>query len=138
MHTIFPIVLWVDALSVAIHAVYWPIAHGKLIVCERFVIDMLADLMVATQDFTLLERWYGRWYRRLLPAHTILILLDGDPARICQRRPDLAHDRILPDRIHAFRLIAAHFGWPLIDGDQSIEEIHQTIWRIVEDRYANT
>jgi len=133
MRVIFPLVLWVDAFSVAIHAVYWPIARGNLIVCERFVIDMLADLMVATQDFTLLEHGYTRWFVRLLPADTILILLDGDPARIAQRRPDLAYDRLLPDRIRAFRHIAAHFGWPLIHGDQSIDAIQQTIQRVVKE-----
>ncbi|ABX07720.1 Thymidylate kinase-like (plasmid) [Herpetosiphon aurantiacus DSM 785] len=137
MQHVFPIVLWFDALSVAIQAVYWPISRGNIIVCERFVVDMLADLMVATQDFGLLKRWYARWFMRLLPARTLVILLDGDPVHIRQRRPDLAYDRVLSDRIRAVRIIAAQCGWPLIAADQSIDAIHQTICTFVEDCYVS-
>ncbi|KPL79812.1 nucleoside/nucleotide kinase family protein [Herpetosiphon geysericola] len=136
MKHLFPILLWLDALSVAIQSLYWPIATGKVIVCERFVVDMLADLMVATQDFDLLNRWYARWYIRLIPAGAVILLLDGDPTCIRQRRKDLVYDRVLPERIRAFQIIATHFGWPLIAGDQSIAAIHQTICHLIEEPYV--
>jgi hypothetical protein len=133
LHTVLPWVLLIDASIAALFKVYLPLRLGRIIVCERFVFDILVDLSLALDDPDLHRKLPGRLYLRLLPrnAHCVILYLDADTLR--KRRSDLEIDRRLENRIAGFQRLAQDLGLPMLSSDTSIEQINQNIVRIVQD-----
>lgn len=123
----FPWFLLLDAFLAAVWHVYLPLLTGKTIVCERFALDMLADLMVAFRDFSLPLKLPGKLFVKLIPAKAQLILLDQNQAIIVARRPELIEDRSLRIRLSAFRILARLYHIPVLVTDQTVETSHRQI-----------
>ncbi len=132
LRRLFPAVLWLDAASASLRAIYWPLLRGETIICERFALDMLVDLIVATNDESLLRRWPGRWFTRLIPRDTLIIVLDADPETLRARRSDLATDHRLAARRQAFQLLAATYNLPLISSALPLETVQAQICSLME------
>ncbi|MBI3242591.1 MAG: hypothetical protein HYZ49_09900 [Chloroflexi bacterium] len=126
-----PWLLLIDATLAAVINIYLPLWLGKTIVCERFVLDMLADLAVAFDDPGLSRRLPGKLYPRLLPTGAAIVALDLDAATIRERRPDLRTDRRLETRLEVYRQLAADLGMPVIRSDQLLEEVSEQIRQVV-------
>lgn len=129
MKTVFPWLLLLDAALAALWKVYLPLWAGRTLVCERFVLDMLVDLALAVGDDRFYARLPGKLFPRLLPAKARTLALDLDPPAIRARRPDLASDRLLPQRLAAFRALAAGCGLPLISSRPPVEQVNAQIWQ---------
>jgi thymidylate kinase len=126
-----PWTLFFDAALAAVVKIYLPLGLGQTVVCERFVLDMLADLMVAFNDPNLHRRLPGRLYPYLLPRQAAMVMLDLDAATIRARRPDLQADRRLEARLEAFRRLAADQKLTLVSSQLSVTAVEQSIWAIV-------
>jgi hypothetical protein len=102
----FPWTLLLDAALAAIRhlCALW---RGEIVVCERFVLDMLVDLSVATGETDLLSHLPGRLFLRLMPACSQVIILDLDAPMVRSRRPDLHFDHRLDERLAAYRQLCA-------------------------------
>lgn len=132
LRTIFPWVLLLDAAIAALFKVYLPLRRGEILVCERFVFDMLIDLALALDDPDLHRKLPGRLFLRLLPrnAHCVILYLDAETLRA--RRNDLEIDRRLEDRLAGFQRLAQDLGLPMLSSALSAERINQEIVRIVQ------
>jgi thymidylate kinase len=106
MRAVFPWVLLADAFLAALSRIYLPLLRGETIVCERFALDMLADLMVATQDESYHRSLPGRGFIRLIPRNAQLVVLDLDADTARNRRMDLSFDHRLEARLEAYQAIA--------------------------------
>jgi len=125
---LLPWTLLADAAMAGLFKIYLPLWRGETVVCERFVLDMLVDLMVAFGKDDLASHRPGKLYLRLLPRNTRGFILDSDAAILRQRRPDLIADRNLEAKLTGFRQIANHTAFPLLSNSMSINELHQLIW----------
>ena len=67
MSVLFPWALLLDSWLAALVKIYLPLWRGYVVVCDRFVIDILADLMVGLGDACWDERMPGRLFLALLP-----------------------------------------------------------------------
>lgn len=132
MRNVFPWVLLADAALAALLRIYLPLWSGWTIVCERFTLDMLADLAVSFQDNRTCNRLPGRLFTRLLPPGSRTILLDLSPAVIKARREDLRSDRMLSERQQAFRTIGAECKLPLVSSERTIAQVNQQIWNYLK------
>lgn len=132
LHTVLPWVLLIDASIAALFKVYLPLRRGQIIVCERFVFDILVDLSLAFDDPDLHRKLPGRLYLRLLPrsAHCVILNLDADTLR--KRRNDLEIDRRLENRIAGYQRLVQDLDLPMLSSDISIDQINQNIVRIVQ------
>jgi thymidylate kinase len=138
MRRLFPVFLWLDAALASIRAIHWPLRHGETIICERFALDMLVDLVVATNDPSLLVGWPGRWYTRLIPRNATIVLLDADPATLRARRSDLQTDQRLEARRQAFQVLATTYNVPLISSLLPLETVQAQIYALLEATDAHT
>jgi hypothetical protein len=127
MRALLPWSLLLDALLAAAFHIYIPMILRTTIVCERFVIDILADLIVAFDDPGLAARLPGRLYPRLIPPRGTVLMLDLDADTICRRRPSLAGDARLDTRLAAFRSLATDLGLQVLSTEPALEAVHHQI-----------
>ncbi|MCL4294102.1 MAG: thymidylate kinase-like protein [Anaerolineae bacterium] len=133
LRTLLPWVLLVDAALAALGQVYLPLWLGQTIVCERFVLDLLVDLVVGFVDPDLPRRWPGRLYPHLLPLKAAIVMLDLEADTIRARRADLQTDWRLEARLEAFRLMAQDQGLAVLSSQSSVLEVSQRIWKMIND-----
>lgn len=131
LRLLFPWALLLDASLAALFRIHLPLRAGWTIVCERFVLDMLVDQMVAFGEDCLPARLPGRLYLRLLPSGAKVILLDLSPARIQARRQDLQSDRLLAQRQQSFLALGAACGLPRLSTEDSITRVNRRIWDLL-------
>jgi hypothetical protein len=138
LKTIFPWLLLLDAALASIVKIYLPILFGRTIVCERFVIDMLVDLSLATRDRNLHKRLPGRTFKSLLPKDTSIILLDLDVKSIRARRPDLITDCRLEDRLETFRHISDDLDLRIFSSSTPMHELNRSILQHLDQQGADS
>ena len=131
MRYVFPWALLLDATLAACWNIYLPLLMGTTIVCERFSLDMLSDLIIACQDETLPFHFPGRLYPVLIPKLYRLIILEMDYSRIVERRPDLINDKMLDARLRTFQLLARIMNCPVISSNMPIDFVHQEILKLI-------
>jgi hypothetical protein len=127
MRALLPWSVLLDALLAAAFRIYIPLLLGATIVCERFVIDILADLVVAFDAPGLVVRLPGRLYPRLIPPRATVFMLDLDVDTIRRRRPSLAGDARLETRLAAFRSMANDLGLQVLSTAPALEAVHHQI-----------
>ena len=130
MKNIFPWFLLVDATLASLIKIYFPMKFGSTIICERFVLDMLVDLAVATQDMGVFNSYPGMLFIRLLPTGSRRIALELDGKMIQERRADLKSDRKLTLRIQAYQRLCEEYSIPMISSQASIKIVQQKIMEV--------
>jgi hypothetical protein len=130
LRALLPWTLLVDAALAALHRIYLPLWLGCVVVCERFVLDMLVDLAVAFDEPDLYARLPGRLYPLLIPCRSAVLCLDLDVPAIRARRPELQFDRCLPVRVEAFRRLAPACDVPTVSTAPPVEQVQAQVERL--------
>lgn len=123
MSTLFPWILWLDTVLLTLIKVYLPLRLGYTLVCDRFVVDILADLMTGLDDLRFDERIPGRLFLDLLPQWTKVVILDLDTETVRQRSPELKGDRSHAQRRKVYLELARRHCLPILSTAPSIEAI---------------
>ena len=121
-----------DAALAAAFRIYWPLCTGRTVVCERFVLDMLVDLMVAFGSRMMHRKMPGTFYRYLIPRRASIVILGLDATTIRQRRPDLKTDRRLESRLRAFHQLASDLGLARLSTERPVCAVQEQIVRFAE------
>jgi len=129
LREIFPWFYFLDAFFAAVLKVFLPLLFGKTIVCERFVLDMLIDVCVSQGDFSFAHHPPGIFFSKLLPRNTYIKMIDLDYETILQRRPTLAHDHSLSQRLAYYRQLASQLNIETIENKSSKEGALTKIWQ---------
>lgn len=137
LRALLPWTMLLDAVFAATRRIYWPLWRGYMVVCERFVLDMLVDLAVAFGDAALHARLPGRLYLRLLPRRAVVVCLDLEVDTIRARRSDLVSDRCLPVRVATYRQLVAERGLVSLSSAPPVERVAQQISGIVAARLVD-
>jgi thymidylate kinase len=127
LRTLFAWVLLLDAAIATFRKVTLPLLAGKTIVCERFILDMVADLSLAFKDPDFQHKLPGRLFFKLIPANSEVFILDIDLKTLRTRRADLQIDRKLRRRLEIFRQLAADHVLQVLSSKSSIESIQAEI-----------
>jgi dTMP kinase len=107
------------------------IAH-RSVVADRYY---GSGLVYGSADGIELE--YLERLHRFLPEPTHQILIDIDPETSAARRPE-RRDRYEADtefltRVSwLYRMIWTDKGWPMVDGDGTVEQVEARIWRVLK------
>lgn len=131
LRALLPWLLLLDAAGAALWHIYLPLLRGRTLVCERFALDMLADLSVAFGDDRLHLRLPGRLFRLLIPRDAAVAVLDLDAATIRERRPDLRLDRKLEQRLSAFRAIASDFRVATVSSAPAADAVERCLLTMI-------
>lgn len=133
LRTCFPWFLLVDAALTALVKIYLPLCSGKSIICERFVLDMIVDLMVAFADSRFHQRLPGKFFLGLLPPQSKVFVLDLDAHIIRQRRPELETDRNLMARLKFYRILVGDLSLQAFSSMLSPKQINSLIFEAITD-----
>ncbi len=120
MANVFPWALLLDAFLIAMVRIYIPLWLGYTPVCDRFVVDILTDLVTGLGDLRFDERIPGRLFLALLPRDSAVAVLDLAPNIAQQRCPELKGDRSQPLRRAVYLDIARRHGIAVISTEDSI------------------
>jgi len=132
MSAVFPWVVLLDATICTAMRVYFPLLLGFTVICDRFVYDILVDLMVALRrDDGYHSTRVGRLFLSLLPRGTKAILLDLDVDCIRERRDDLKGDSTLRLRRRIYLRLAKDRGIPVVTSLGSVEETRREILELI-------
>lgn len=125
---VLPWLLLLDIIIRIFYKIYFPALLGRYIVCDRFIIDILVDLMVSTKNFKLHKQPIGKLYMKLIPKKSKIIILDVNSDVLVKRRDDLSHDELLSEKVKAFRLIAEEYNINMIDANNYVN----ADWRVIQ------
>ena len=129
---LYPWMLFIDILPMYFIKISIPLHIGYTIVCDRYIYDTLADLMIDLNDLNIHRKIIGKFFLRLFPIDTKAIILDLDEETIRERRIDLMGDRSLERRRKVYKQIAKDFDIPIIENTGSIKEVHKNIVSLLQ------
>jgi len=101
------------------------IDDSKIPIIDRFVIDILVDLAIDTNDDSVVDD-LGQNFLSLLPKQSKLFFLDIEPKLSYERNLEESVT-ILERRKKLYYKISKITNLIIIDGNKSIEEIHNQI-----------
>ena len=131
MSRIFPWALLLDTWLAALVKVYLPLWRGDTVVCDRFVVDVLVDLMTGLDDVFFDESVPGQLFLALLPRDTRVVILDLDTAIAQQRCVELVGDRSHARRRALYLDLAHRHHLPVISTEKSIDTTTAQLLEIV-------
>lgn len=127
LRVLLPWFVLLDLLITSIVKIQFPILRGEFIICERFIIDIIVDLIVAFNDKNFHRRLPAKIYPYLLPRDGIIILLDLDSTTIRNRRTELRADRRLDTRLEVYRFLAKEYDIESLSSKMSVDEVSDFI-----------
>jgi len=124
--------LYLDTFLLVISRVRIPHRFSnRIIICDRFVYDVIVDLMISTRDSNFLESQRGRAYLELIPDYCAVMIMIADAKILRSRRDDVLNDQTLDEKVRLYEMIGKRFCLPMIDASNSIEITHEEILTIV-------
>lgn len=124
---VFPWIMLADVFLFALIKIRLPLLLGYTIVADRYVHDILIDIMLGIGEPQLHQRKVGRLFRRLVPRDSAVVLLDVDNEKLKMRRDDLRNDEILETRAGHYRRLAHDMGISIINTGYTEDEVHAEI-----------
>jgi len=131
LRTLFPITQYLDTVLLSIGKVWVPLLLGRTMLFERYALDVMVDMMVATGRPALHRGLLGYLFTRLIPRHTVVVILDAPVKQLRSRRPDLKHDRLMEARAQAYAVISRHLDCTVIRADATIADIEIAVSNLV-------
>jgi dTMP kinase len=126
---VWPWIQFFDAVIFVVLLVYIPMIGGVVQVCDRFLHDVMVDLMADTGSNTLYERMVGKLILHLVPRQSLVFVLDLDESIILTRKNDIPSVEYLRRRRELYRLLAAYLDLPILDCSKSFDDVHATLIR---------
>jgi thymidylate kinase len=126
---------WIQFLDLSVYTFFevrLPIWAKSSIVCDRFIHDILVELMADVNDALLLKKPVGRLILKLKPKGTTTFFLDVNVKDAFQRRPDVPNLRYLTRRMNYHRLIRA-----IADADVTVVDANQPFITVQEEIAAD-
>ena len=100
---------------------------GRIVICDRYVLDMLVDGMAGLHDRPDRNR-LGFQLLRLFPRPNYAFFMDIDPEVAFKRKPDLPTLGDYIERLRLYRELCSSWGVTQVDARLPKEEIRRKIW----------
>ena len=105
---------------------------GYVILCDRFIPDVLVDLMCETRDFQLPRRVVGRMLLSLVPGDSKLVIVDVREKTAYTRKNDIPSLVYLKERRKLYLYLARVLNIPIVNGEMKIHEVNTVILRLLK------
>jgi len=134
-------ILWrwiqlVDLLLFFTFKIKIPLRLGYRVVADRFIHDILVELMVEVNDPELYKSHYGRFMLALIPTGTFALLFDLDEEAALQRKGDIPDSRYLTLRRHYYQDLCRDLGVTSIDSSRPYEVVHEALLQKIKEERA--
>jgi hypothetical protein len=94
-----------------------------VVILDRFVHDILVDIMVDTGITDLDRRFFGRALLRLLPPGTLVLPLARDVKPLLEARPESQVDRNFSVRLRLYETTRARLSLIELHNDGTLEQL---------------
>ncbi|MCW4003660.1 MAG: hypothetical protein NWE95_07095 [Candidatus Bathyarchaeota archaeon] len=112
-----------------------PLKLGYIVLCDRFALDGLVDLMYETKNHEILTSFPGRALLSLISRQSIMILLDISAEEAWNRKCDIPSIGYLRQRRNLYLRLSCYLGIPVLDSIKSQAELHQEIVKRFLEHY---
>jgi thymidylate kinase len=123
LEKLYPLSKTLETFIATIHKIWLPLKQGKVIVCDRFVYDVIADICLSIRDPSFLESKLAAFLVELIPRNAVCILMTCSVGKIRFRRESVANDRILPQKVAIFEKIRQKHSLPTIDTSSPFNDV---------------
>jgi len=104
--------------------------QNKIIILDRYVYDILIDVAVDTRKKNLLESWFGKKFKSLLPKDAVNILVRRELSDVLDVRPEGKVDRNFESRFYHFENLIDDSNIYTIDNSGTLDELLDSVSRI--------
>ena len=101
----------------------------KVLILDRFVYDILIDLMIDTRIERLDTTWIGRKLAALLPAEAVTIPVFRDREHLLDARPESRVDRNFEPRLRLYGELVERLGLTPLVNDSTHEVLSENAWK---------
>jgi len=125
---------WLFAIDTLIHLFLRIIIPSKLgyrILCDRYIPDILVDVMCDTKDSNLHKKMPGSLLLASGLNSSTIILIDVNEQTAYERKSDIPSIENLKERRKLYLKIAHALKIPIINGEKKPANMHQEIMRIL-------
>ena len=123
---------FIDTFFVTFFLVYIPVLFTKrIIVCDRWVVDILIDLQIDTHRDLGPASFWGRLFLSLVPGNAQCFVIQRDDATIEIARPEHAYDKNYVFRRELFAQWSRQPWCIAVDNNGSVEDtVRQVLSRL--------
>jgi hypothetical protein len=100
---------------------------NTIILCDRYVIDILVDLMIDTQKTSLYKTTLGRFFLDSIPKNAVTFYVSRPTSQILTCRPELVNDHTLSQRLLLYDQLTQHCRLPVLNNDTTIEAAYESL-----------
>ncbi len=114
---------FIDTFFATFFLVYIPaLFTNRIIICDRWVVDVLIDLQVDTRKYLGPDSFWGRIFLKLVPGNAKCFVILRDSSMIEAARPEHAYDKNYIPRSKLFVLWSENSGCIAVDNNGSIQD----------------
>jgi len=114
---------FIDTFFATFFLVYIPVLFTKrIIICDRWVFDILIDLQVDTGKYLGPNSFWGRMFLKLIPGNAKCFVILRDASMIEATRPEHAHDKNYIPRRELFVLWSENSACIAVDNNGSVQD----------------
>ena len=124
---VLPWLMLVDAFLFSLVKIRLPLLLGYTVVVDRYIHDILVDIMLGTEQPYLHRKPVGQLFLKLVLRKSSVVLLDVDAEKLRVRRDDLRHDETLERHGKYYNRLAQDMGIPVVRSEYAEDEVHAKI-----------
>lgn len=113
-----------------------PLLRGRVVVCDRYLVDSIADLMIRCGQSELAGRYRNSPLFHLFPKPDLALHLVVSPEESLRRKDDGFTRTQLQARHDLYQSLARHFELVDINTEEGLEQVLTRVTDLVTARYA--
>lgn len=125
---IYEMSLLIDMFLASVIKIYLPMIAKRIVICDRYVIDTIVDIMINTSDHNFHKSSIGRLLYALAPKNCINIIIISKFDILRNRKTDINIDNQFTLRIHLYKKLANDNQITIFNVEEkSIREIQELL-----------
>ena len=123
---------FIDTLLASFFLVYIPaLFTRRIIICDRWIFDILIDLQVDTGKYLGPDSFWGRIFLKLVPGNAKCFVILRDSSMIEAARPEHAYDKNYIPRRELFTKWSKNSRYIAVDNNGSVQDtVRQVLSRL--------
>jgi len=136
--SMWPWIQFLDTIILANLRIRLPLWRKFVVVCDRFIPDIIVELMSDVDDDRLYKRLVGRLMLRIMPRYSLVISLRVTEKTAWQRKNDVPGLEYLIRRKNKYHLISHGLGIPTVNAEGSIVSVQQRLMALADGLNGKT
>ncbi|MGQ9517966.1 MAG: dTMP kinase, partial [Anaerolineae bacterium] len=137
---LWPWLVWLDLTWLYLRDVRWPLWRGDVVICDRYVLDALAEMGARLEDARIMRRLPARLLVWLNPRPNKAFFLAVDPLRARSRQPAEQQQGTLSlagRQGEMYNVLAEKMGWVPVNGEDDAERVSDwLVYETLSDYFA--